>query len=177
MNIIAGFKTKKVWVLIAGNVIFVFIFIRMILNPLGDKIRKTGEEIAAAESRVKEYREIQARKDRIIEEYKKHKAYLRQPYYSKQEASGDLLKELEKIAHDSGLSIISLSPSGMTEESGVGLYNADFRGEGAIDEILIFLDEVQRNKLLIKIDKLSLSLKDKSAEELKLEVKISMLVP
>ncbi len=171
-------KREKNWLLAGGGgIVFVFVFINMVLKPLVDKVQQIQKKLKITEIEVKEALQVQARKDKILEEYNSYQGYLKQEDYSDQEIVGNFLKELEKIAQKSNISVISLSPSEPTEKESYKVYNADLRAEGDIEEVLNFFSAIQESKLLIKIEKFSVSPKDEKAAELKLDAKISMFMP
>ncbi len=160
-----------------GGILFIFMFVNLGLRPLASKIGQIQQEVKIAELKLKEGLSIQMRKDQIIDEYNRLQTYLKQGDYSEQEIVGSFLKELERLTQQSNISVISLSPAEAKERENRKVYNADLRAEGDIEGILNFFNRIQESRLLIKIEKLSLSPKDKDAIELELDTKISMVRP
>ena len=162
---------------VIGAVIIVLLFINFVLKPLVYKITSVQEKIKQAELQLKEGLKVQAQKDEILNAYNRYQEYLKQEDLPEREIVGNFLEELEKIAQQSRVSVISLSPSGVEEKDSFKIYNADFRAEGKMPQLLAFFNKVQQSKLLIKVYELSMSPKDKIALELKLDAKISMIIP
>lgn len=170
-------KREKNWILIVGGIICIYILFAIVLKPLVDKVKQLRREIKLTEVKLKEGLIVQVRKDRIRKEYDRYQIYLKQENRSEQEIIGNFLKELEKLAQESRLSVISLSPSENTQSENRKVYNADFRAEGNIKGILNFFSNVQKSRLLMKIDKFTVASKDKRSVNLKLNAKISTVIP
>lgn len=170
-------KKVRNWSLSAGGIVFLVVFVVFVLEPLIERINKIQQGIRVAELEVKEGLRVQAQKKEIVEEYKKYGHYIKQAGISVREKTGNFLKELERTSQEANLSVISLTPSEILENGQKTHYRADFKAEGDMEEVLFFFNKIQESKLLIKVDKFSLSPKDKTATDLKLDAKIGMSLP
>jgi len=159
------------------GIVFVFLLFGFILRPLVKKINKVQQDIRLAEARVRKGLIVQAKKDDIIEEYKRYKFYLNQKGISERQKVGNFLKELERISQEANVSVTSLNPQETKAEDELRFYSADLKAEGDIEEILFFFSKLQESKLLVGVDKFSLSPKDKAANILVLDAKLSMSLP
>ncbi|MBL7130562.1 MAG: hypothetical protein ISS45_04035 [Candidatus Omnitrophica bacterium] len=168
-------ENQKILLIIIGIVILVLVVI--VLKTLIGKISQLQQEIKITQLEIKEDLKIQVRKDKILKEYDIYQPYLKDQGDDEQKIKSNFLKDLEKIAQNSDISIVSLSPSESSEEETYNIYYADFKGEGAIEDILNFLGKIQESKSLIKIDRLDVSSKGRDTEKLKLDAKISISIP
>ena len=66
--------------------------------------------------------------------------------------------------------------SGADKDKDHKKYIIDLRGEGSPENIYNFLYKVQASKLLIKLDKISIGIKDPQRQSLKIETTISLVV-
>jgi len=172
-------KREKILIYVIGGLIFLFLIERFLFSGIRGKTNSVSQQIEIGESRLRAGLDIQKRKDKIAFEFKALK-----PYLEKSEGSSDreifakFLKEAEKVAQEAGVSIVSLSPQDETlDEPEDVKYNADLRAEGKLDQVIELIDKVQNSKLLIKIDKMSLSSKDEQAGTMKVEAVLSLVVP
>jgi len=157
--------------------ILVCLFIgRFIFFSLGVRLKQLKQQTKLAEANLKKGLEMQKQKDMISSDYDKYQAFLIIEKMEQRQIIEELLKEVERIAKDSGASILNLSPQEAAEQA-KGRYNADLRIEANAEQILNFLYKIQESKLLIKLDKISVSPKDEQASTLKAEATISIAVP
>jgi len=157
--------------------ILVCLFIgRFIFFSLGTRLKQLKQQTKLAEANLKKGLEMQKQKGMISSDYDKYQVFLITEKMEQRQIIEELLKEVERIAKDSGASILNLSPQEAAEQ-GKGRYNADLRIEANAEQILNFLYKIQESKLLIKVDKISVSLKDEQASTLKAEATISITVP
>ena len=141
-------KKIRNWGLIAGGIVLIVVFIVFILGPLVEKINRIQKGIKVAELEVKEGLRVQIQKKEIMEEYKKYEPYLKNAGISVRERTGNFLKELERTSQEANLSVNSLTPSEITEDSQKIVYGADFKSEGDMEEILFFFSKIQDDAIL-----------------------------
>jgi len=170
-------KQKILVFAVIGMLAAIFIA-RFIFSNLGNRLKQLSQQVKLGEAKLKKGIEIQRIKDTIINDYKKYQPYLKIEQMEQRQIIEELLRETERIAKDSGVSIISLS----LQESSKQLkeykkYKADLRMEGSVEQILNFLYKVGDSKLLIKLDRLSFSPKDEQASLLKAETTVSIAIP
>jgi hypothetical protein len=170
-----GRKQKIIIYCIIG-VVVVFFIERVFISGLRGRLGSLSQKIRLAEGELRKGMEIQETKDQIVADYEKAKPYLEQQKISKKKASAELLKEIESIVRSTEGTVINLSPQEVPGRE--DLYKADFRLELSFSQFITFLHKVQESKLFIKVDKLSISPKDKiEAKVLKVEGVISMTLP
>lgn len=123
--------------------------------------------------------DLQKKKDKILSESNAHKSYFQiDKTTSDREAVGIFARELEKIAQESGLSVANLNPQIDPEEvEGRKKYKADMRVDANFEQLCNFLYKMTNSKLLIKLNKLSVSPKDGQASALKVEMVVVMVMP
>ncbi|MCP4651354.1 MAG: hypothetical protein GY853_14910 [PVC group bacterium] len=174
------FKDKKTIALacIAATIIFAFFVERYFVSNLLSKIKSFRNQIKLQEHRLKEGLEIEAGKDKILEDYEYCKPYLEKTATSDKQAIAELLKEMERIVSESGGSITNLSPRDKPEAfDGYKTYQAEFRLEVSFEQLLKFLNKIQESSFLIRLDKFSVASKDKKAIKLEMGGVISIAIP
>jgi Tfp pilus assembly protein PilO len=172
-------KTKQKilsYLLLAG--IIVFLILRFIFLGLNNRLKQLNQQIKLTEGKLKRVLEIQRMKDVVTADYKEYQPYLKLEQLSERDTVEELLKEVESIAKDSGVSVINLSPQeGPEQTKEYKKYKADIRLEASFEQILNFLNKIQEDKLLIKLDRISLVPKDEEAQILRVEGTISIAIP
>ena len=169
-------KLKNIAFGVCG-IIFLLVFSVFVIRPLTKRIKRVQQDVRLAEAKVRNSLTVQNRKEEIVAEYGKYKLYLTQAGTSERQRVGSFLKELERISQEANLSVTSLNPQKVKDQDNSLLYSADFKAEGDIEEILFFFSKIQESKLLVKVDKFSLSPKDRAANILSLDAKIGMSLP
>jgi len=152
-----------------------WLFQKYLFYDVAAEIKTLHQKTIAEELRLKTGLTIQARKEAILKDRDDYGGYLKEENISSADSATNFLKEIERIAQESKVSIISLSPS--SAPAGSGGYTkcgAELRLEGAQGQIYLFLGKIQESRSLIKIDKLSLSPKDEQAKTLRLEASLSL---
>jgi len=171
-------RSQKILSYVAGGIICVFFIEKFFFAGLRAKINTLNQQIKKEEVDLKIGIDIQKRKDSILKDYNNYKDYLSGQNISDKEIFTGFLKEIEKLAQESGLSIINLTPQNEPQKiRDYTKYNADLKAEAPLEKFFDFLNRIQNDKLLVKLDKLSLSPKDEQASLLKIEATISITIP
>lgn len=158
--------------LLCGVFVFRFVFLGMKKNL--DQVKR---QIKVAEAELARSHGIEKIKAIVQADYDKFQLFLRASDMDQRQISEEFLKESEKLAKDSGVSVISLNPQEKAEEvKGMKVYKVDMRIEARPDQVMAFLYHIQESKFLVRLDKLVLSPKDENAVLLKGEVTIALTV-
>jgi hypothetical protein len=170
-------EKKIIYIVIALAVIF--ISERFFVSPLITKIKNLNQQIKLEESKLKVALGMEKSKDLISRECNQYESYLSISGSSpEQEIITTFLKEIEKTAAESRISIISLSPQSQPEElKEAKAYNADLRAEASPYRILEFLQKVLNCGLLVELRRVNLMPKDEEANLLRLDATIRIIVP
>lgn len=168
---------QKIILYAAIGAIGIFFIGRFLFLGLARFLTQLDKQTRVEEARLKNVLAIQKAKDIISADYDRYKPYLRQENVPEQQATEELLKEIERIAKDAGASVLNLSPQPAAEQTKeYKKYKADLRMELNMAQLFNFLHSMQQSKLLIKADKLSIIPKDEQATLLKIDMTISMAV-
>ncbi|MDD4899801.1 MAG: hypothetical protein PHG68_04315 [Candidatus Omnitrophica bacterium] len=172
-------KGQKTIIYAVAAVLAVFLIERLFFAGLRAKIRNLNQQIKLEEANLKISMSMRKQKDKILSENNRYKTYLEiTESTSEREIISKFLREVEKIADDSGISVINLSPENQIDKlKNCKKYNADLRAEGPGDKIFNFLNKIQSSNLLVEVDRFSIVSKDEQADSLRLETIISIVVP
>jgi len=149
-----------------------------ISSLLGKRVKQLDQQIRLSEARVERVIGIQKEKSAVSAECKKYQAYMEAASWDERRIMEELLKEAERIAKDSGVSVINLSPEpGSEQDKEYKKYKVSLRVDASLEQLLVLLNKIAEDKLLIKVEKLAVVPKGEAAELLKVETIISIAIP
>ena len=155
----------------------VFLGDRVLLSGMRAKSQALKRAITDEEVTLRSGVGIQKRRGLIETEQKKYAGYFL-PVSPDRELIGKFLKETERIAQEAGVSIIDLTPDYQPSKGlEYKLYKAQFKAEATVEQFLNLLYKLQTSRLLIKLERFSMTPKDERADAVRLETTISMAVP
>ena len=154
----------------------VFLGDRVLLSGIRAKNHALKRAITDEEVTLRSGVGIQKRRGLIETEQKKYAGYFL-PAASDRELIGKFLKETERIAQEAGVSIIDLTPDHQPSKGLDKLYKAQLKAEATVEQFLNLLYKLQTSRLLIKLERFSITPKDERADAVRLETTISMAVP
>jgi len=174
MNFNIDARTRTL-IYVTGGLVLAFLFQKFFLSALNVKIKNISRQIQLKEVDLKSGTAIQNKKEMIAEDYKAYKDYLKDKGSSDTDVVAKFLKEVETIAQKTQIAIVSLTPDNESHEVGGNkVFYADAKIEANLDQFYSFLNEIQNSRLLIKIDKLGISVKDEAGSALRIDATISM---
>jgi len=175
----SDFKEKyKIMIAVAGGLVFIFIVGIFVFSTVHSKIEQLQLQIRREEANMRACTEIEHRKTEIVADFNKHKEALNAVQsISQQEVMAVFSKEIERIAQESHVSIVALTPQGQDDSvKEYKKYNAELRAEGNQENVYLFLYKVQTSPLFIKLNKISITTKDFQKKILRIETIVSMAV-
>ncbi|MCK9604124.1 MAG: type II secretion system protein M [Candidatus Omnitrophica bacterium] len=171
-------KKQKILAIIAFAILFIFLVDRLLLSSLRSKLKNMQQQIKLAEATLKRNLAVQNSKDKLLEDYNNYKPYLKTESVDASQVLAEFLREIERLAKDAGVSVVNLSPEEDPEKlKDVKKYKASLQLEGSLGQMVNFMYKIERSKLLIKLDRLTLMPKDEQASAMKMEASISRVVP
>lgn len=169
-------KREKVIIAATAAVLLVFFLQNFFISAIRSKLKETNNQIRLGEEKLKQGLGIEKEKDRIKQDYKTYSEYLRIDPKDR-EIVAKFLKEVENITQMSGILVLNLTPENQPEEmQEFKKFKADLKAEGSMEQIFNFLFRIQQSKLLLKLDKVSITPKDEAASSLRIETTVSIAV-
>jgi hypothetical protein len=169
---------KNILIATGIGIVIAFLAARFLFSGLGTRFALLNSQVRLAEAQLARGLQIRNIKDSIKTDFDKYRPYLNVETMEKRQLIEVLLKEIESLAKEADISIVNLSPQEAAGEAReVKEYKADLRAEGGLTQVIGFLTRLQESKLLVRIDKLSLSPKDDTAALLKMEASLSVATP
>lgn len=170
-------KSQNILLVIAAGVVFLLIAERIFISAPRKRLLGLENQIHFEEERFKRSLGVVNEKDKLTVDYHKYEAYLKTGPADERQAVAMLLKEIERMAKETEVSIVNLSPVEVPEQAEeYKKYKADLRVEAGMPQLIGFLYKVKESPLLIKMDKLTLTPKDEQGSLLRVEAVVSMAV-
>ncbi len=153
------------------------VLVALVVTDIRGRFRRLNQDRVAAEMKMARLLEIQRREKDINAAYGKFASYLKAGGRDPRQVIEELLREVERAAKESGISILNLGPQSVSEDpKRKKTYKADLRFEGAPEKVVEFLRQVEHSRFLIQVVKMSLNTKDETAALLKGEMTIELAV-
>lgn len=168
-------KKQKIIFSVAAGVVLLLFFNKIIVGGIGEKMRSLERRIKLAEARLSRDLQIEKDKDGLVEEYTAYQSYFKYSGREQTQIISDFMRETERLAKETGVSIVALSPRSDPEQLKEAVkYTADFKMEGNLAQVITFMQRISDNKLLIGFERILLAPKDETGLSIKLEGVISI---
>jgi hypothetical protein len=149
-----------------------FLVEKFFISSLFGKLDALSRDIKKEEIRLKTALLTNKEREKILQEYDTYKKYLSSPT-SPKEVMAELLRVIEKVAKEANISVLSLSP----REEKNKRYKASLKGEGDVKQIFKFLYSIQESSILIKVERFSLTVKNKEKGLLRIDAILARSIP
>ena len=171
-------RKEKILLCVAAGIMFVVLTDKFVLSGFRTRLKELEGRIKTEEARLKKDLVIDKNKSKISAVYNDYLPYLELSRQDDKQTMAELLKEVERLAKDSGASVVNLSPQDLPQVSrGHKKYLADLRMEATNEKLLAFIFGLQESKLLVKLDKLAVVPKDEQASVLTVDATLSISIP
>lgn len=169
-------REKLLWV-VMGALAVAFLGERFVLSGVRTRNRTLRQQITEEEVTLRTGIGMQKRKAAILSDQRKYADYFLSAVDDRERIAA-FLKETERIAKESGVAITDLIPDNQPSKvAGHQTYTAQLKVEASMAQLLTLLQRLQDSRLLMKIDRFSLTPKDEQASSLRVETTISLVVP
>lgn len=135
---------------------------RFVLGPVIHRLSLLDGQIATQEEAIRKSLHVLVQKDRIKAEGKEYMSYSIEAQNPEQEMV-DLLKQLESIAGQSGVSLLYVKPAKEEGEGTVKKYFASLECEAEMEQVAAFFHAVESSNKLLKIEKYDIQPKGKES--------------
>lgn len=140
------------------------------------RLKASARQVELFERQLQKGVGIKRSKAEILKDYDYTKPYLDMGKLPKEEVTPRLMEELEAIIRRAGGTVLSLNPVEVKGQAR-NVSKAEFRLELSFKELLNFLGNINESKLLIILDKLSISSRGSEVTVLRAEGIVSLTIP
>ena len=168
-------KRERLIFYLCISLILVAILGKAVFRPLSDKLATLNQEIRSKEVELMKGLRVDGQRDQILKEYKSYEGYLKVEG-SDEEIISEFLREIEKLGRESAVSLLDIKPQSTNKRAIFKEYIIEVRLEAPMKDIVGFLYRLNNSSLLLKVEKLVLSLKEENSDILKTNMLISGIV-
>ncbi len=141
-----------------GALVFVWLVIRVIFVPLVENLSELSNTARLQEERVKKSVLLLENREAIEKEYAKYETYFSLQDVSDEEAVASVLREVEKISRDTGLTVLDMKPQKEAEaDPFTKQYLINLKAEANAKQVVAFLHALHQSTYLISVEKMVLS--------------------
>ncbi|MCF7872904.1 MAG: type 4a pilus biogenesis protein PilO [Candidatus Omnitrophica bacterium] len=167
-------KREKYIAYAAVLILGLFVFDRLVLNPLLGKLSSLNTNGKLKERELSNALQLIAQKELINSEYEKYTKNIKQTLSNEKETA-QLLSEIEKIAKETDVSLTRMKPSRIKEEDFYKEYIVQVEAEAVISNLVEFLYKLERTSKLIRAGEFRLVPKQKNSAVLKMDLTIKSI--
>lgn len=168
-------QEKKIFY--AAVVIVMFMVLdRMFLGPAFSKMKAYDEEIEQQRINIKRDLRFISYKNQILDEDRALRPYYKNTYKTEEQIIAAFLKKVEMIATEEKINLIKITPAESKERKGFTEYYANLECEGLLENVAAFMHAIDTSEDLLKITKVSFSLKRASGDEVVVGMEISKML-
>ncbi len=135
-----------------------WVILKVVFGPFHAKLTSLSQEAKLSEQRLKKGFALTAKKEIINREYEKYASYFSLQNVSDEEATAIFLKEIERIARESGVVILDMKPQKEIEKDKFSKqYSINVKAEADMSGLVDFLYALHTSKILLSIERIVLS--------------------
>lgn len=154
--------------LLAAGVVFaisVVLLDQVVLGPWWKHIQEVREDIRKLEATIRTYQRLADRKPQILAEVEAYSDYLNQAAGASTDVAA-LLREIEAIGRESGISLGEVKPLAATEDGLFRQRSFEIHYTGTLEQWTRFVHLLQSSKYLFQVERASLAAAEAGAERL-----------
>jgi len=170
-------RKEKIGMIIGVAFLSLAILDRLALSPISRRVQQINQDIKIKEKELSgDLRNIH-QKEIIAGEYQQYLKYVRKGG-SDEEEIARILAEIEELARSSNVYLVDIKPQGTHQIDYYKEYAVQLEAEGRMENLATFLYGINHSALLLRAEKISLSLKEKESSTVKGVVLVTkVLVP
>ena len=170
-------KKEKIMAYVAGFFLLLVMLDRIILVPIMNKLNSLEDGIERQISVIKDGLMILGYKEKISKEYEMLKPYFVTERKTQEEELADFLKEVENLAVQASVQLVTINPSDKIEETPLYIkYQANLECIGSMEKMMVFLYSLSNLQKLMKIETFELMPVSKGSNDIKCSMLISRVI-
>jgi len=168
-------KREKAFFYIILFLIIIMVLQKFVFKPLSNRLTNLKKEIKQREMSLIKGLRLDRQRDQVLKSYKDYERYLKIKG-SDEEIISEFLREIEKLSRESAISILNIKPQSTNKRKHYKEYTIEISIEASMRDFISFLYNLNNSNLLLKVEKLILTLKDEKTDILKISVLVSGIV-
>jgi Tfp pilus assembly protein PilO len=159
-------KREKFLFILTATVILSSLIYRGILEPTVKKWRYLNRQIGLKQARLAKNLKIIAQEAAVRREFSRYRDFIF-PRVSDEEEIARLLREVEKLARESGVHITDMAPRNKEQNGLYEQFSIELETEASMVDLMRFIFALENSRFLFATEKIKISLKSSRANVLK----------
>ncbi len=169
-------KREKVVLYTAIFIISLTFLDGLIINPILSKLVTLNAQIQEKEEGIRRNLRILARRDKIISESSKYKAFM-DNYKTEEEEATSILKEVERLAKKNSIDLAEMAPRREIRQGAESKeYSITLTCEAEMKQILNFLYDIENSRKLLTVRRYEIGPKGRDSNVAQCSMTVSKLV-
>jgi Tfp pilus assembly protein PilO len=164
-------REKLLAILASGVMLGAFIF-RGIIEPAVRNWIALNQQIALKEAKLTRALKIIAQKPEVQAEFDGYQKFILPPV-SEEEEIARLLREIEKLARDTGMRITDMAPRRKQRSEFYTRFTVEIETEGSMEGLMRFIYALETSPFLFTAERLKITLKSRQSNILKSDILLS----
>ena len=149
---------------------------RLMIGPFLSQEQYMKAENKAQRENIRRSKRIISFRERILEEYNQYSTYLDSGDMTQEVIVAALLKKIETIAVQQGVTTTGIRPGDVEEKPIYRIYKTSLDCEGKLTSILSFINLLEQSDYLFQVQRYSMGPKSKGSDIIKCTLDISRIL-
>lgn len=149
---------------------------RLLVGPFLSQEQYLKAENKAQKENIRRSKRIVSFRSRILEEYNQYSSYLDSGEMSQEAIISALLKRIETIAGQQGVTTTGVRPGDVEEKPIYRIYKTSLDCEGKLGNILAFINLLEQSDYLFQVQRYSMGPKSKGSDIIKCTLDIARIL-
>ena len=166
-------KNKGVLIYCLAGVLGCWFVVKVVFGPFHGKLTNLSAQATIGKERLEKGFNLIENQEAINREYNKYMTYFSLQNVTDKEAVATLLKEVEILSREAGVTIMDMKPQEEAESDKISKqYQINIKAEATMEELIKFLYSLYNAKYLFSIEKLVLAPKNEGASDLNITLSL-----
>ncbi len=167
---------QKKLLIVAGILLVIVLFDRLLINPTMSKLSSIDQEILSEEVAIKRDLNLLKHKNELLKDSKALEAYISKDVLAEEEMIASFLKKIESLAGQAKVSLVKVTPAAGEKDKELLKYRADLECNGLLTDVVAFMHLINSSDDLLKVVKFNLGGKKADTDEIKATMSILKIV-
>lgn len=169
-------KRQKVLLIVTAVIVGFAIMNELVLGPIFSQLSTMDAEIHAKSQTIKRSLRYISLSNSVMKDYDKFANYISDANKAQEEIIADHLREIENLANAHQVSIAKIESGNIEDNPLRRKYEVTIESEGALSDILAFMNDLEDSEYLFQINNYRLNPKTKQGDVIKAFMNVSRIL-
>ena len=169
-------KREKTLTFLIGGLAVIFLFERVAISPFLNRLKFIDTQMLVNEKKIARMLYIDSKKDTILDTFNNEESNIRVGT-TEESALAAIMKEIEEITKDSGVTLLSMKPDSTAEviEGDCVVKKVNLSIEGAQRNIIKFLYKIDNSNYPLRLNRMDFKIKDKEKNLMEADIEAGFI--